>query len=124
DLVIGAGDGRFRTPEGFRVAMVAAPSVTGSAVSFNFDPQGRPCVGVERGPIVRLVDADRDGRYEDQVVIAPQMNNCQGLAFIRGVLYAVGDGPLDTGLYRLEDADGDGIFEAAELVRATKGGMG
>lgn len=125
-LVTETGDtsARFKVPEGFRITRVAAPAVTGSAVSFAFDPQGLPCVGVERGPIVRLVDADRDGQFEDKAVIAPQMNNCQGFSFIRGVLYAVGDGPERTGLYRLKDADGDGVFEAAELVRATQGGMG
>ena len=30
------------------------------------------------------------------------MRNCQGLSFIRGQLFAVGNGPKGTGLYRLE----------------------
>jgi putative heme-binding domain-containing protein len=126
DVFVATGDasGRFRTPEGFRVTAVAAPRVTGSAISLNFDPQGRPCVGVERGPIVRLLDADRDGQYEGKEVIAPRMSNCQGFAFIGDALFAVGDGPQGAGLYRLRDADADGVFEAIELVRATKGGMG
>ncbi|HEX8203258.1 MAG TPA: hypothetical protein VF590_22470 [Isosphaeraceae bacterium] len=125
-LVFASGDAsaRFKVPEGFRVALVAAPAVTGSAISFGFDPQGRPCVGVERGPIVRLLDSDGDGTYEDKVAITPQMNNCQGFAFIGAALYAVGDGPRRTGLYRLTDGDGDGVFEATDLVRDTQGGMG
>jgi putative heme-binding domain-containing protein len=113
----GDASGRFRVPEGFTIAQVAAPSVTGSAVSFSFDQNGVPCVGVERGPIVRLVDANRDGVYDDKVVITPQMNNCQGMYFdVRpdgsGVdLWAVGQGPTGTGIHKLGDADGDGVFE-------------
>ena len=43
------------------------------------------------------------------------MSNCQGLSFIRGHLYAVGNGPKGTGLYRLDDPDGDGVFDTTEL---------
>jgi hypothetical protein len=125
-VVFESGDasGRFKVPQGFRVTLVAAPGVTGSAVSFGFDPQGRPCVGIEQGPIVRLVDADANGQYEDKLVITPRMSNCQGFAFIGAALYAVGNGPRGAGLYRLKDADGDGVFETTEPVRASQGGMG
>ena len=115
---------RFKVPAGFRVKMVAAPSVTGSVVAFTFDPEGRPAVSSERGPIALLVDKDKDGTFEDKRVIAPGMNNCQGLSFIRGKLYAVGDGPKGTGVYRLADRDGDGVFEDVTLIRGAEGGMG
>ncbi len=118
-LTLGGGDagGRFRVPEGFRVAQVAAPGLTGSVVTFTFDQDGAPCVSVERGPVTRLVDADGDGRYEGKVVITPQMSNCQGLYFDVGTdgesvrLWAVGQGPRGTGIHQLQDEDGDGVFE-------------
>ncbi len=50
------------------------PEVTGSAIAFAFD--------------------DKDGKYESRQVIAPQVNTCQGFNFIRGKLYAVGNGPF------------------------------
>ncbi len=115
---------RFRVPDGFAMTTVAQPSVTGSVVAFTFDTDGRPCVSMEGGPIARLIDDDHDGHYDRRQPITPQMRNCQGLSFIRGHLYAVGEGPHGTGLYRLSDGDKDGVFEKAELIRQSAGGMG
>ncbi len=116
--------GRFRVPEGFTIETVAQPSVTGSVVAFTFDFDGQPCVSIERGPIARLIDDDKDGRYDRRQPITPQMRNCQGLTFIRGHLFAVGEGPLGAGLYRLDDGNNDGVFEKTELIRLSQGGMG
>ena len=115
---------RFRVPQGFSVSMAASAGVTGSVVAFTFDPRGIPCVAIEQGPIARLIDDDNDGRYDRREVIETPVRNCQGLSFIRGRLFAVGDGPAGAGLYRLGDADKDGVFEQCELVRAADGGMG
>ena len=112
--------GRFRVPEGFAIDTAARPSVTGSVVAFTFDFDGRPCVSIERGPIARLIDDDKDGRYDRRQPITPQMSNCQGLSFIRRHLYAVGQGPSGTGLYRLDDGDNDGVFEKAEAFAYRK----
>jgi putative membrane-bound dehydrogenase-like protein len=115
---------RFRVPAGFKVETVAAPALTGSVVAFAFDDSGNPCVSIERGPIARLVDADSDGRYDRRVPITPGIENCQGLAFRKGRLYAVGVGPKGPGLYCLDDPDGDGVFDKGELIRGTDGEMG
>lgn len=126
-LALGLSDPaeRLQTPEGFKVESVASPMVSGSAVAFTFDPNGAPCLSIERGPIVRLHDDDGDGRYDRREVITPQMSNCQGLYFHKDVLYAVGSGPEKDGLYRLTDTDGDGVFETAELIRGVADrGMG
>lgn len=115
---------RYKVPDGFDVAMVAAPKITGSVVAFTFDPEGRPCVSVEGGPISVLIDVDKNGQYEESKVISAKITNSQGLAFIRDHLYAVGNGPQGAGLYRLSDPDRDGVFESIDLIRTTKGGMG
>jgi putative heme-binding domain-containing protein len=115
---------RFRVPAGFRVTQVAAPAVTGSVVAFTFDEDGNPCVSIERGPIARLVDADKDGRFESRRPIENQVHNCQGLSFLAGSLFAVGNGKDGAGLYRLADADKDGQYESCELIRGARGGMG
>jgi len=115
---------RFKVPEGFKVSIVAGPSLTGSAVVFTFDEQGAPVVGAQGGPVVRLIDEDKDGVYDDKIEIAPALRNCQGLAVIKEALWAVGDGPKGAGLYQLTDTDADGVFETVALVRGTNGGMG
>jgi putative heme-binding domain-containing protein len=115
---------RFRVPRGFTVQTAAPPALTGSVVAFTFDPGGNPCVSIEGGPIARLFDDDQDGICDRRQQIAPMMSNCQGLAFIRGALYAVGDGPRGAGLYRLDGMDQRGVYRKAELIRLTDGGMG
>ncbi len=117
----GDSAGRFKVPEGFAIRMVAAPGVTGSAVSFAFDERGKPCVGIERGPIARLIDKNDDGEYDGRVAITPGLSNCQGFTFHKGSLYAVGLGPEGTGIYKLADPDGDGIFDKPALLRAATG---
>jgi hypothetical protein len=116
--------GRFKTPTGFQVEMAAAPAVTGSVVAFTFDENGAPCVSIEQGPIARLVDDDHDGQFDRRVEIEKQVRNCQGLAFIRGLLFAVGDGPQGAGIYKLSEPDQNGVFERCELIRTATGGMG
>ncbi len=125
-LAFGGDDpsGRFRVPKGFAITTVAQPAVTGSVVAFTFDRDGSPCVSIEGGPTARLIDDDHDGHYDRRQSITPQMRNCQGLSFIRGHLYTVGEGPKRTGLYRLTDGDNDGVYEKTELIRQTAGGMG
>ncbi|WP_337176392.1 HEAT repeat domain-containing protein [Paludisphaera sp.] len=125
-LAQGLGDAadRFKAAEGFAVETAATHGVTGSVVAFTFDPDGAPCVSIERGPIARLVDADGDGRYESAVAIASVVTNCQGLHFHEDVLFAVGKGPEGDGIHRLTDEDKDGVFEKAELLRGVDGGMG
>ncbi len=125
-LALGLGDAadRFKTAEGLVVETAAPHAVTGSVVAFAFDPDGAPCVSIERGPIARLIDEDGDGKYEKAVVIASVVTNCQGLHFHKDVLYVVGHGPQEDGLHVLTDEDGDGVFEKAESIRGVKGGMG
>ena len=128
-FVSGDAAERFKVAEGFAVTMVATPGVTGSAVSFAFDDRGVPCVGIEQGPIVRLIDADHDGKYEDKKVITPQMKNCQGLFFDVSAdgkdvfLWAVGDGPRGAGIHKLADKDKDGVYETI-LYEVRTDGMG
>ncbi|HZW30342.1 MAG TPA: HEAT repeat domain-containing protein [Isosphaeraceae bacterium] len=115
---------RFRVPDGFRVEMVASPRITGSVVAFSFDEEGAPCIAVERGPIARLIDDDHDGRYDRREPVETRVTNCQGLAFLRGRLFAVGRGPQGDGLYRLSRSGKSGTYGDCELLRGSKGGMG
>ncbi len=115
---------RFHAADGLAVETAATPMVTGSVVAFTFDPQGAPCVSIERGPIAKLIDEDNDGQYDRRQTIESQVTNCQGLAFIRDALWVVGEGPQGAGLYRLEAPDSTGVYKRVTMIRLTNGGMG
>ncbi len=116
---------RFQVPKDLKVETVGRPAVTGSVVAFTFDPDGHPCVSIERGPIARLIDDDGDGKFDRREVISTLVENCQGLAFLGDALYAVGNGPKkETGIYRLTSSKKDGKFDEIAVVRESQHGMG
>ncbi len=115
---------RFSLPPGFRVVQVAEHELTGSLVCMTWGTRGHLLVSVERGPVLSLADTDGDGRYDHKVVFTNQVRNCQGLCLVGDVLYAVGQGPQGTGVYRLPDRDQDQRAEEVQLVLKHRGGMG
>ncbi|MCC7044336.1 MAG: c-type cytochrome [Acidobacteria bacterium] len=101
-----------------------------------------------------LIDANGDGIFEAEKIISEQLNTCHGLFFEGRTLYANCFGPRDValdgpapapppaaagraggpggggqqgipGFYRLEDADGDDVYERLERInRYVANGMG
>ncbi len=158
----------FQVPEGFAVEQIATSEQIGSVVNMTFDSKGRPVLSQERGPIVLLEDADKDGKYEAKKTFTDFVTNCHGLYFIGNALYAVGDVPTDTkatikgsdelkqefeaarqanleefnspenqqrrqpddkprgvtGLYRVEDNNGDDVGDDVKIIGLVKGGIG
>ena len=108
----------FAPLPGFEAKEVA--SGVGSLIALCLDDQDRPIVSVERGPVLRLHDDDKDGIYERDEVYCDLVKSCQGLLYSRGGLYVVGAGPKGPGLYRIEEGDG----ENPKLIGGFNGGMG
>jgi len=124
--------GRFTTLPGFAVARAVPPAKTDSYVAMTFDSQGRLVVSKEQDFPRRLVDADGDGVLEGEVVVSTRVKNCQGLWYDGPTLYgscapAVAAGQPEpaekSGLYRLDDADGDGVTDGSTLIAAFKDGI-
>ncbi len=115
---------RFQLPPGFRVTQAAGHELTGSLVCMTWGTGGHLLVSVERGPVLSLADTDGDGRFDRKVVFTDQVKNCQGLCQVGQVVYAVGQGPQGTGIYRLPDRDGDQRADQVQLVLKHRGGMG
>lgn len=115
---------KFRIPEGFEIEQIAGPPLVNRPISADFDEQGRMYVTDSSGSndksevqlqqkphrVVRLVDTDGDGRFDDATVFADRMMFPEGALWHRGSLY-VGAPPS---IWKLTDADGDGIAELQE----------
>ena len=116
--------GRFTPLEGFEVQEVVKPGSTGSLVAMAFDEEGGIIASRERGPLLRIRDEDGDGTFESVATFCDKVSNCQGILPLGEYVFAVGDGPSKTALYRLSDPDGDGVAEKVDTLFKFKGGMG
>ena len=108
---------------GFKVELLrTATKAEGSWVSLEFDNEGRLLIGREGPGILRLtLPKRRFGRTRVEVV-NDELNECRGLLWAHGSLYANANN--SKGLYRLRDTTGDDQFDEVTLLRKTGGGVG
>ncbi|MFM2178010.1 MAG: hypothetical protein RL015_2108 [Verrucomicrobiota bacterium] len=88
-----------------------------SWVAMAFDPQGRLTLSKEKKGLLRF-----DLKSGSMTEIESSLLECRGLVYAHGVLYANANN--SKGLYRLSDADGDGVFEQKEELMHSEGGVG
>ena len=113
---------RFRTPPGFSVEPAAAGARVGPLAAFTFDSLGRPVLAKERGFPTLLLDQNRDGIFETEVILSREVRSVESLWFDGRKLYAAGLNEAgERGLYRLEDRNGDDRFDALERLSALDG---
>jgi len=112
-------------PAGFTVELVAAPPAVNRPISIALDDEGRLYATDSSGlsdksdqqfklkphRIVRLVDRDGDGRFEESTVFAQNMMFPQGAMFYEGSLY-VGAPPH---IWKITDTKGDGVADRREI---------
>ncbi|MFM9081111.1 MAG: PVC-type heme-binding CxxCH protein, partial [Opitutaceae bacterium] len=112
-------------PEGFTVELVAGPPLVNRPISIAFDEAGRLYATDSSGlseraqkqfeekphRVVRLEDADGDGRFERATEFADRMMFPQGAMFHDGSLFVA----APPHIWKLTDADGDGIAEKREI---------
>lgn len=115
---------RFEVAPGFELKRIGEPELVGSLVCITWGNRGRLLASRERGPILNLIDENQDGTYDKVTEFSTKIKNCQGLCQVGDLLYAVGDGPNGTGIYRLPDANHDDQADSIELIINPKGGMG
>jgi len=121
---VSAAELRIRIPDGFQIEQIAGPPLVERPISIDFDEQGRMYVAESSGSndpiavqnkklphrILRLVDTDGDGRFDERTVFADKMMLPEGAMWHDGSLY-VGAPPH---IWKLTDADGDGVAEQRE----------
>jgi putative heme-binding domain-containing protein len=130
----------FSTLPGFEIQRVNPPTTTDSYVVVTFDSLGRLVVSKEQDHPRILLDNDKDGVYESEKVLSDKIRNCQGLWFDGRTMYAAcalvptpeevaaqpppppggGRGGPNinnrAGIFRLDDANGDDVFETFETL--------
>ena len=118
-------DVEFTVPEGFAVQEVYSPEQAGTVVSITFDGEGRLVVARENGPIVTLIDNDGDGVIDAERAFTDSSTvlASQGLVFDGPDLLVAGRSREGTGLFRVPDANGDGVGDAAELIELSTGAI-
>ncbi len=108
-------------PPGFKAELIrSAQPGEDSWVSMAFDPEGRITLGKEKKGLLRLT---LSGSGEQKVeVIDDELLECRGLLYAHGSLFA--NANVSKTLFRLTDADGDGVFEERKALMHTEGGNG
>ncbi|MEN3943551.1 hypothetical protein WJU23_19795 [Prosthecobacter sp. SYSU 5D2] len=110
--------GGFTVPEGFQVELMrSAGADEDSWVAMAFDPQGRITLAREKKGLLRW-----DMATDRMEVINENLEECRGLLYAHGALYAHAND--SKGLYRLADRDGDGSLDEVKELVHTEGGVG
>jgi putative heme-binding domain-containing protein len=108
----------FTLPPGFKAELIrSALPEEDSWVAMAFDPKGRITLAREKKGLLRLTP----GRTEVEI-IDDSLKECRGLLYAHGALYAHANN--SKALYRLADADDDGVFEEVRELFRTEGGVG
>ena len=114
---------RLRIRDGFQINLIrSAEPDEGSWVSMAFDPAGRLAVAREDQGLLRFTLRDDKQGVDHVEVIDAELQECRGLLYAHGSLYANANN--SKAFYRLTDTDGDDAFDQTQLLRESAGGVG
>ena len=111
----------FTLPEGFDVELVAGPGLIDRPIHVDFDERGRLYVCESSGTndkvekqladaphwILRLEDADGDGRFDRSTRFADKLMFPEGMLWFGGSVYVA----TPPSIWKFTDADDDGVAE-------------
>jgi putative membrane-bound dehydrogenase-like protein len=118
------GAHQFTLADEFEIELVAGPPLVQRPIAAAFDEQGRLYVSDSSGSnqkveqqlidrphrIVRLGDADGDGRFDRSTVFADRLMFPEGGMWLDGSLYVA----APPSIWKLTDSDGDGVADRRE----------
>ncbi len=134
---------KLKLPDGFVAELLYSPGENeqGSWVAMTFDDKGRMITSDQYGFLYRLelppVGSDSTQKAKvEKLVVGNAADSLVGMGYAQGLLYAfnslyvvVNNDPnesfgLPTGLYRIQDLDGNDQFETVTQLRELKGEQG
>ena len=125
DEVVFAGEGsRFKIGKEFTVERLMRDDEVGSLIAMTFDAHGNILASREGGHLMLLTDSDHNGTHDTVGVFSDQIKNVQGILALGTRVFAIGDGPEGVALYRLRDADRDGVAEEIKALVPIRGSRG
>ena len=125
DEIVFAGEGsRFQIGAEFAIERMMRDEEVGSLIAMTFDSQGNIIASRERDTLLLLTDSNDNGTHDTVSVYCNKIRNVQGLLALGTRVFAVGDGPEGVALYRLRDADRDGIAEEITSLVPIRGSRG
>ncbi len=115
---------RFEVSNEFTVQQVMQDSETGSLIAMTFNEFGKLLVSREGGPLL-IADLSKPVNDPNRIrVLCDQVSTCQGLLALNGDVFVTGEGPSGLALYRLTDADKNGVMEATQTLLKFTGKLG
>ena len=116
---------KFTVPAGFTIERVAGPPMITFPIVADFDEQGRLYVAEAGGAItkpevqeqkpahhvMRLVDADGDGKYDQSTVFADKVAFPEGAMWLQGSLYVAAPPQI----WKFTDTNDDGVADKREI---------
>jgi len=112
----GSSTRRFTVAKDFRIERVVSPLDTGSLLTFTFNEWGEIYAAREQGPILLIIDSNKDGVPDKVTEYCTTVTSCQGLLALNGQVYAIGFGPEGCAIYRIADEDQDGRGEKVQKL--------
>lgn len=115
---------RFTLPDGFKIELAAGPDIVERPITAAFDERGALYVTESSGTndnvqkqleekphrVLRLVDSDGDGRFDQRTVFAEELMFPEGALWHDGALYVA----APPSIWKFTDADNDGVAERRE----------
>ena len=115
---------RFRIANEFQVQRVLGDEECGSLIAMTFNEFGQILASREGGPLVLIIDSDRDLLPDKVRVYCKEVTSCQGILALNGEVFVTGEGPDGNALYRLIDRNRDGKVETVRTLLKFRGPLG
>ena len=123
EIVVADEGSRFLVDREFAIERLITDEQAGSLIAMAFTAAGDILASQENGPLLLIRDLDKDGTLESVKPFCSEIKNVQGILPLGKRVYAIGEGPEGSALYRISDDNGDGRSDSLSVVLRFRGSM-